>query len=282
MKKLYMNGYIHDKNRLAIQLGCNIKGIEITNNINDTNYIYSPSEYIDTNKYPDKKFVFGPHFSVVPNDIVRRLSNEFNNAIYIQPSEWVCSLWRDEYSFNNLPIRPYPFGVDHIKFNTKDVDKDYVTIYFKQRNINELNFILDRIKEKELNIKIFNYNQKYNESEYIEYLHKSKYCIWLGRHESQGFALEECLSCDVPILVWDATSMSQEVGQESQYGSIKTICTSAPYFDDTCGYKFTDINEFDTIYNKFINNLNTFKPRDFIVNNITIEKQINEFIELFN
>ena len=53
--------------------------------------------------------------------------------------------------------------------------------------------------------------KKYPEEEYIKYLQESKYGIWLGAHESQGFALEEALAINVPLLVWNVKYMSQEV-----------------------------------------------------------------------
>ena len=38
-------------------------------------------------------------------------------------------------------------------------------------------------------------------------LKQARFCIWIGRHESQGFAFQECLASNVPILVWDVQSM---------------------------------------------------------------------------
>ena len=45
---------------------------------------------------------------------------------------------------------------------------------------------------------------------FFNYLQNSKYGIWLDAHESQGFALQEALSCNVPLLVWNISSMNQE------------------------------------------------------------------------
>ena len=52
-----------------------------------------PDNSIDTSKFPNKKFIFGPHFSVFPNYKLENIKNDNNNCKYIQPSEWVSQLW---------------------------------------------------------------------------------------------------------------------------------------------------------------------------------------------
>jgi hypothetical protein len=66
--------------------------------------------------------------------------------------------------------------------------------------------------------KIFNYLQRYNEAEYLTYLQSCKYGIWIDAHESQGFALEEALSCNVPLLVWNVSSLNRE--ENSDYPDV--------------------------------------------------------------
>ena len=61
-----------------------------------------------------------------------------------------------------------------------------------------------------LNLINDSYINKYNETDYINYLKECKYGIWVDAHESQGFALEEALSLDVPLLVWNIKSLNQE------------------------------------------------------------------------
>ena len=67
-----------------------------------------------------------------------------------------------------------------------------------------------------------------------ENIANSKYGIILDAHESQGFAIEEALSCNVPLLVWNVSSMSQEEGGNYQH----IPATSIPYWDKRCGENF--------------------------------------------
>ena len=162
--------------------------------------------------YKSSKFIFGPHFSVFPDENQIQLINGNKNVIYIQPSEWVKNLWLNNPICNVIRFETLPFGVDTNKFNQKKPinERNNVFIYFKRRNHLELNLIKKFLDSYDIKPKIFNYIQKYDENEYIDYLHESKFGIWLGSHESQGFALEEALSCNIPLFVWNVVSMTEE------------------------------------------------------------------------
>ena len=49
-------------------------------NSNDFDVVYSPSQPLNVEKYPDVKFIFGPHFSVFPEkhsiDIISKSKND--------------------------------------------------------------------------------------------------------------------------------------------------------------------------------------------------------------
>ena len=93
--------------------------------------------------------------------------------------------------------------------------------------------------------------------------------IVLDAHESQGFALQEAMSCNVPLLVIDATSMYDEMadGHNSSYDHMKPLklkCTSVPYWSDICGIKITDINKLPKSLGVMLDNWSTFNPRKYI------------------
>ena len=114
---------------------------------------------------------------------------------------------------------------------------------------------------------MFDYGKKYEQNDYIKCLQNAKYGIWLGRHESQGFALEEALSMNVPLLVWDVSSMNQEYGYH--YENIPA--TSIPYWDEKCGESFTDVSQMEEIFERFTKHLNEYKPREYILENLSVE-----------
>jgi hypothetical protein len=241
--------------------------------------VYSPSQAINVSKYPQTKFIFGPHFSVFPEkyhmDIIQG-----SNSIYVQPSEWANNVWKYHTNCKNIRIETLPFGVDVNKFNEiKPIDqRNEVILYYKRRQPDELNNILNFLKLYNITPKIFSYTNKYDENDYINSLHNAKFCIWLDAHESQGFALEEALSCNVPLLVWNVKSMNQEVG--NNYENIPA--TTIPYWDERCGESFIYQKDLSIAFEKFMNDLNNYKPREYILENLSIEKCNEKFIQLVN
>ena len=284
MKILFININMHHKNLKALLSYKNIQ-IYITRNINELNTmnlkefdcVYSPSTPIDVSKYPNTKFIFGPHFSVFPELNHMNLIRQ-PNVTYIQPSDWASQLWANNPLCKNIKIKPLPFGVDADFFkNDKPINmREKVFIYFKSRNPLLLQIVELYLKEKSINYVVFNYNTKYNEMDYINYLKNSKYGIWIGRHESQGFALEEALSCDVPLLVLNVQSMNEEY--KSGYEDIPG--TTIPYWDNRCGEYFYNLRDLNNKFNLFISKLETYKPRDYILENLTIEKCEEKLIDI--
>jgi hypothetical protein len=278
--KILLIGWLHHKNREAI-MSYNFQ-MDINNNIDNidlTQYdvVYCVSHPIQSNKYPNTKFLFGPHFSVSPEKQQIEMIN-YPNSVYVMPSDWCITYWKNHECCKNLRMEAMPFGVNTNYFNEikSILERDRIFIYFKSRDPNELNIIENFLREKQINYTIFNYQRRYNESDYINCLHNAKFGIWIGAHESQGFALEEALSCNVPLLVWNVRSMNQEYG--SKYNDIPA--TTIPYWDNSCGEVFYKHNEIEDTYNKFINNIEKYKPREFILNNLSVEKCKKRMLEI--
>lgn len=122
---------------------------------------------------------------------------------------------------------------------------------------------------------IFDYVKKYNESDYLQVLKESKFGIVLDAHESQGFAIQEALSCNVPLLVWSVVSMTQEEG-----GNLPDVrATTVPYWDERCGEVFFDRDDLLPMFNKFIENLEIYSPREYIIENLSVDKCFSIFME---
>ncbi len=109
----------------------------------------------------------------------------------------------------------------------------------------------------------------------------------MGRQESQGIALEEAMSMNVPILVWDVLSIGHWVPtkkEEKIYTEDEASysdTTSAYYFDERCGIKTKNKNEIkDSIY-KMEKNWQNFEPRNYILQNLNLVKQAKELIYFF-
>ncbi len=283
MKLLYIQSRTHHKNNYSIM---NYKRHFDITIIPDESYlahldvtsfecVISPCEPIDVSKYPNTKFIFGPHFSIFPNN--NQLDLIYGKkSIYIQPSEWAAEVWNR----CNLKTRVYklPFGVDTETFNHINIieQRNKVFIYHKRRHPDELNAVICLLNKNNINYELFDYVRRYDESQYLNYLRESKYGIWLDAHESQGFALQEALACNVPLLVWNVTSMNQEHG----YSYDDIPATSIPYWDERCGEFFYHENELESKFKTLISKLEQYRPREFIVENLSIEKCEDKLLEL--
>ena len=245
MKVLFINVGMHSKNLHALTkynidityiYNTNLNGIDLTK----YDVVYSPSQPINVRSYPNTKFIFGPHFSVFPNDYQMQMI-QGNNSIYIQPSEWAKNAWTIFHCCQYIHLETLPFGVDTVAFNeTKHIsERSQVILYFKRRLPNELDIICKFLRNNGYDPVIFDYVKRYNETDYINCLHNAKFGVWLDAHESQGFALQEALACNVPLFVWSVTSMNQEAGFNYPDIPAKTN----PYWDSKCGESFTNIQE---------------------------------------
>ncbi len=299
MNTLIIGNY-HHKNKEGLEMILNFLNFPYkfgnTNEIIKFDLILMPENSINTSNYPNKIFIFGPHFSVFPNYKLNSINNIYNNSIYIQPSNWARDVWINLGVEKIIPIKTFPFPVNTNKFipinigvtpkdrgneDSREISmkspttcetksrpyKNEVILYYKRRNPKELKFIINFLKKKKINFKLFNYVNKYEESDYLNILQKSKYAIILDAHESQGFAIEEALSCNVPLLVCNVKYMSQEYN--SKYNNIPA--TTIPYWDNRCGEYFYDLNDLENIFSKFINNLDNYKPREFILDKLSVK-----------
>jgi hypothetical protein len=72
--------------------------------------------------------------------------------------------------------------------------------------------------------------------------------------------------------------MSQEEGVN--YPNI--YASSIPYWDNRCGEFFYKKEEFEEKYNEFTSKLDTYKPREFILENLSVEKCAENFKKLIS
>lgn len=285
MKFLLLNNSFHYKNYNAItayrcyelteiDVDNEIETLEEVENtysisLQDYDVIYSPTIAYDVQNYQNNKFIFGPHFSVFPEEKdMKKIS--YPNAIYLQPSLWSVECWKKYKCTKNVNFQIMPFGVDCKMYKNVHTinDRKDVLIYFKSRRQEELAFVTNYLTLNKIDYTIFYHGIEYEETDYLKFLQqKAKFGIWIGRHESQGFALEEAMAANVPLFVWDVVSMKQEVGQN--YPNVFTTCV--PYWDARCGEKIDHVNEFCKMFEIFISKLPLYEPRKYILENVSME-----------
>jgi hypothetical protein len=285
---IYINGWWHHKNINGINLLENENfQVKQWNGENDGLILLSDTtDFNIVNNY--SKVIIGPHIEFTQSI---NLLNNYNNAkdIYFNGlSSWLVDLLK--VHVNNSKCKPVqiPFPIDIYKFIPEN-KVDNFFIYFKNVHSSRLNRVIECLNNININLpyKIFKYGT-YSENEYLEYLKTSKFGIWVGCHESQGFGFQEALSCNCPLFVYDVNSLKDECHNDSHNPWINlngdSTATSASYFDDTCGMIYKDSENIQEKMTTFLNNINNnlYSPRAYIINTLSPDKCRERLVNFFN
>ncbi|MDJ0531149.1 MAG: hypothetical protein QNJ70_01425 [Xenococcaceae cyanobacterium MO_207.B15] len=174
------------------------------------------------------------------------------------------------------------YWIPNSKIN-KDIDfliYDKVRWNYEQHFNQLINPIQNFITARNLTFQTIKYGQ-YIESELKEIAHRSKAMIFLCEHETQGLAYQNVLATNTPILAWDRGGSWQDPKYFPERVKFETV-TSVPYWDNRCGLKFQNIEEFADKLDQFLDllNSNQFAPRDYILENLTWEKCAQNYLDI--
>ena len=285
----FRNKDAHKKNKIAFSQMCKdlnftyIECISLDEIPKDTDLIWSDSAVIDPELLPEKtKVMFGPGLGFIfsyPQHMIFYY-NYINKAAFNLLSTWNINMQHEFIQGERIPFVACPFPVDTKTFSPKEQDKEIdVLIYFKQRDSKILEDLKTILSELPITIQFIKYGQ-YKENDYINFLNNSKLVLWIGCHESQGFAFQEALSMNKPILCYDVKSMFDEFGSNNgkQYschqehrGKKNLFATSATSWSAECGEKTHNINEIPDLIIKMLDSLDSYKPREFVLKNLSSE-----------
>jgi hypothetical protein len=192
---------------------------------------------------------------------------------FIVPSEWVKNLVIEKFEFPKEKIEIWPVGIK--KSNIKRDVKYDCLIYSKRRSNEELSEVVKFVENKKLTYNVLSYGN-YTESNLELLSSQSKFCFLLNGTESQGIAVQEIMSNDVPLFVWDLKTWDDQGPEWS------VPATSVPYWSKKCGEKFYNLSEIEKTFEKFYDKIMEYHPRIFIENNLSYKKSVNKLLEIFN
>jgi hypothetical protein len=224
-------------------------------------------------EYGGENLVIGPNICTIPTDNDFVMNGNYKKLIV--PSQWVADLYSKWIPSDKIFI--WPVGIDtNFFYDRSKKEKEFdCLVYFKRRSIDDLIFVENMLTQKNQKFNTITYGN-YKESEFLILLSKSKYVIVIDNCESQGIAIEEIMSCNLPLFVWDITKWSD------RGDGCMCDATSIPYWSDTCGSVETNKDKIYESFDLFLEKLAFFHPRDYILENLMLEKQAKEIINLFN
>jgi len=198
------------------------------------------------------------------------------------PGEWMRQMCEPYYGDT---VVDWPVGIDTDSW-TRDPDNqktfDFL-LYDKVRweHENYRATLIEPIRQ-ELSRRGFTYSEIrygcYEEETFREMLRRCRAMIFLCEHETQGIAYQQALACDIPILAWDRGGYWQDpefYPHRVKFGPV----TSVPYWDERCGRTFADAAEFPERLSQFCVDLTHYSPRDYILQNLTLEICARKYLE---
>jgi len=259
--KIYVYGWIHPKNMIGINL-INGRGIDFDFSGSQGPYDYiMPTDSFEIRNSYKKGIIFGPH---MPLENIKNCPDG-DNIRFNSLSPWLNELSRS--LFKKIDFVDLHFPVDIDRFSPSEKNGKPV-FYFKSRDPNIMNDFFAYNNHSDF--ALFDYQRGYDESNFIKSIASAPYAVWLGRHESQGFALEETLSCDTPIFVIDAQTLRDENGGywENRFPENELRCTSASYFDERCGM-VSNVERWRENFELFKKSIDLYRPRDFVLDTLS-------------
>lgn len=292
-------GLPHPKNWQAIQRMCASHSIEFeyTNLIERIEYpdydiLYCMSQFVDPHIIPPSiKVFYGPQLWVIPEPPMVGPYQPCltNRCVFNLLSKWVVDYYYEMAKECIMPIAEFPLSVHTDAFKPYDPplpkDTDCI-VYVKRRSHSLVKKALALLLQKGLQYKFFKYGS-YKEEEYKTSLHRTKFMLVLDAHESQGFALEEAMSCNVPLLVMDATSMYDEMNEDNQSSTYKhlrpkkLVATSVPYWSDICGIKIQSVDDLSDAMDTMMNTYSQYEPRKYILETLSDSVCMKRMLDYF-
>lgn len=260
---------------VAERLISNLKGLSIQSN-DEINWILNVNTKLkwESLVLESEKIILGPNIEFEMSFVKEKVEN-FNKAIILVPSEWVIPvLKRRLYWFKGkFAILRSDLDLNFWK-PAKNSKPRHVLIYRKDDHFDgDFHEIVRCCKELGLKYKEITYG-RYSQKEFRRYLKKSFFAVWLGTTESQGIALLECWSTNVPTLVRERNEYLDTVT-----GAL-FASSSAPYLTKECGDFFT-MDNFDCItLANFVTHSKTLEPRKYILENYSKSRICGELKRL--
>ena len=220
-------------------------------------------------------YVFlGPNidFSLTAN---RELINAFPRRKFLVPSEWVVNYATINWQVDSNELLVWGAGIDSEKWapSGSQNKRPIVLFYVKSKRFEVLsNSYYELLIAKGFQIQFLHYGE-YAQETYIKQLKRTKFMIFFGETESQGLAMFQAWAMNVPTLVINVNKLDH-LGRTFE-------ASSAPYLNLQTGSFMESDDDPAVILGRWLINLESFHPRDWILENFTIEKRCLALMDLF-
>lgn len=226
----------------------------------DYDFLWLPCKWIDLDAIPERiRVLLGPcHFEFPQGPLCGQPNKHWSrHCIFTCSSVWHGEMFKEFTGGDRkttVPVLPLPLGIDTKVIQARvapTLEEAKVVVYSKYRHPFLIEFCTELLKEKGIKYEVFTYGY-YKDAEFKAALQRAPFCIWIGCTETQGYAFQECLAMNVPIVCLDATSMFDTVFPETdtefyrQYMGVKSLVgTTCSWWSEECGVRIKELEELE-------------------------------------
>jgi glycosyltransferase involved in cell wall biosynthesis len=213
------------------------------------------------------------------------LLSRLNVRGVLVPCEWMRAMFAPAWGDK---VMTWPVGIDTERWapaagGAKDID---LLIYNKIRwrkdelvppFLAAIQALADRYRLRTDQVVYGDYREETLEDKVV----RSRAMIFLCEHETQGLALLQTLSCDVPVIAWDRGGDWQDPAyypDKVRFGPV----TSVPYWSEQCGRRFDGLESLAGEFATFWNDVErgAYAPRRYVLDRLTLARCAREYADI--
>ena len=234
---------------------------------------YDYTGHLKHSKLTLETCVIGPQIWSFDEHVNTLKENPHYYKTIVTPSQWVKDLYVNKCGFPEDKVSVWPVGITLPEYERK---KEYgCLIYYKRRDQEELSKVRELLSDRHIPYNVMEYGQ-YSQNALEILAPESDFCFVLNGTESQGIAIQEIMSYNTPMLVWDIESW------EDQGPEWSVPATSVPYWSDECGERFINIDDMEVTFDRFYSRIGEYNPRKYVEDNLSYKKSIETLLEIFD
>jgi len=220
-----------------------------------------------------KKLFAGPNICESPNEENGIVADNAIDVCIVN-SEWTVKAFLAERGELQDRIDIWYAGVDtdYWKPSSQGKNEDAV-VYWKSGDETLCKAVEDIIRNCNYNPVRITYGN-YTVEQYKEALDKATFAVFISKRESQGIALTEAWSMNVPTYVWD---IKEVICKNQKF--IET--TASPYLTAETGLKWNTLSELKDIIEQTRKKAFSFEPRNHTLQLFSDERSASDLINKF-
>ena len=234
---------------------------------------YDYNAHLKHSKLSLENCVIGPQIWMFDSHVSELKENPHYYKSIITPSQWVKDLYVNKFGYPEDKISVWPVGITLPEYERK---KEYgCLVYYKRRDQAELSKVRELLSDRHIPYNVMEYGN-YSQNALEILAPESEFCFVLNGTESQGLAVQEIMSYNTPMFVWDIESW------EDQGPEWSVPATSIPYWSDECGERFVNVDDMDVTFDKFYSRIGEYNPRKYVEDNLSYKKSVEKLLEIFD